>query len=165
MTGTRIIKRHLVGKLLVWLFIFTLPVAGIKGSLYLPGLLKVVDGLHNISLTFDHGEIHLVLSHSEENNNCKVEADREEHGHTLLDRTTYVLDADHHSNHEFHTDLCCWQRTEAVRTVGIPKIFSPIVISYMIPAPDKSFPATFISKPYLEVNTTLISHHTTVLLI
>ncbi|MBM2837440.1 MAG: hypothetical protein HW415_65 [Deltaproteobacteria bacterium] len=165
MRATRIIKRYQVGKLLVWLFILTLPLAGTKSSLSLPVLLKVVDGLHNVSLTFEHGEIHLLLSHSEENNNCRAVADSEEYGHSLLDRTTDVLDADHHSGHEFHADLCCWQATDAIRTVEIPKIFSPTVISYMTPAPYKFSPGGFISKPYPEVNTTLISHHTTVLLI
>lgn len=158
-------KPHKIQKLLVWLFILTMPLAGTKSSLYLPVLLKVVDGLHNVSLTIEHGEIHLVFSHSEGNNDRRVAADREEHGHSLLDRTTDVLDADHHSGHEFHTDLCCRQVTEAIRTVGIPKIFSPTVISYMTPAQDKFSPASFISKPYPEVNSTLISHHTTVLLI
>lgn len=165
MIGTQINKRYRVWKLLVWLFIFTLPVAGTKSSLYLPVLLKVVDGLHNVSLTIEHGEIHLVFSHSEGNNDRRVAADREEHGHGLLGRTTDVFDDDHHPGHEFHTDLCCLQTTEAIRTVEIPKIFSPIVISYMTPVPYKFSSTGINSKQYPEVNTTLISHHTTVLLI
>jgi len=158
-------KGHIIQKLLVWLFIITLSLAGTKSPLHLPVLLKFVDGLHNVSLTFEYGEIHLVLSHSEENNNRRVAADREGYGYSLPDRTTDVVDTNHHSDHEFHTDLCCLQVAEAIRTVEIPKIFSPIVISFMTPAPDKFLPAIFISKPYPEVNTTLISHHTTVLLI
>lgn len=147
----RIVKRNQIGKLLAWLFILTLPLAGTKNSLYPPVLLKLIDGLHNVSLAFEHGEIHLVLSHPEENNNRGITADHEGSGH--------------HSGHEFHTDLCCLQIAEAIRTVEIPRNLSPAVISCMASAPDKFSPASFISKPRPEVNATLISRLTTVLLI
>lgn len=163
--GITMTKRRRIQKLLVWLFIFILPLAWAKDSLFAPVFLKAIDKIHWISLNFEHGELHLTLHHEE---NGKLDAEgKYGHGYNLLsDAHPFNNTLHQHSlDHEFHISAGELRVTASRKNTENSKSFAPSAISWNMPLSWTLSSATFLSEPHTEINSTHLSIRTTVLLI
>jgi len=129
----------------------------------------IVDDSHSASITEKNGKVHLVLDHTRNRDEYDiVVSDRGEHKHerdllaSLL--TPLTSERDYHPDHEIQLSNYL-ERVVATPTVVVAKIFTPLVITQLLP---KFVEAVSLKHfPYFlpEVYSTLLCLRTTVILI
>lgn len=131
----------------------------------LPLLLVMIGNTHKIFLTKSHDRIHLVLHHPGNQDEHESPAgDDRKHEHDILDKVlSTAAGQDDHSDHEFHVSEEKQLVIAAVKTIGASK--TDLAIAKIRLVFIKSISTHFLSDPPPKANPTLVSLHTTVLLI
>lgn len=123
-----------IQSLLVWLFIFTVPLAWAKDSLLAPVFWEVVCGeFHEISLDFEHGELHFTLHHAED---YKFGAEaKHSHGYDVLADEHHFNNSGHHHrfDHKFHMSASAMQMIASQRNVVNYEAHEPVILSLKPP--------------------------------
>ena len=134
----------------------------------LPLYSMIMGNSHNVSLTYEHGEIHLSLDHNESHHDHNA-AESDFHEHDLLSGNPAIVssDQDSHTDHEFHISSLIFQHSTATASIAkVLKLSPPLygidrsIPEYYHPPPVKQF-----SQSVLEINPALFFLRKVVLLI
>ncbi len=123
---------------------------------------------HNVSLTYEHGGIHLSFGHNENHlDHNATESDF--HKHDALSGNPAILSSNqnNHPDHEFHISSLIFQDSTATASISkVLKLSSqPYAIDRSIPKYYYQPPVKQFSQSFLEINPAIFFLHKVVLLI
>ena len=148
--------------------LLTYLLAWVGGAYSLAGLLMIMDNSHSVLLAYEHGEIHLILHHPEnQDKNGLAAGNHNEHEHDLTVNVFVNLTIwqDPHPDHEVPLSSYEQQIPAKVKKVKVAENFSQLVTTQPLSACYTLASVGSLSQLPPKGNPTLAYLRTTVLLI